>query len=152
MQKKNANPRHCLINFGMRPLPEDSDARSSKRATYWAQLCVISQQCLVTLPQVVFFFGGHSLLQWGKWGVENTHNLLKNSQLVSGQVGTCTQILLLQSPYFFYCIMMVKSEVKVLVTQLCLTLCNPMDYSLPGFSVRGDFPDKNIGMDSHSLL
>ena len=26
---------------------------------------------------------------------------------------------------------------KVLVTQSCLTLCNPMDYSLPGSSVHG---------------
>ena len=26
---------------------------------------------------------------------------------------------------------------KVLVTQSCLTLCNPMDYSLPGFSAHG---------------
>ena len=25
----------------------------------------------------------------------------------------------------------------VLVTQWCLTLCDPMDYSLPGFSVHG---------------
>ena len=31
-----------------------------------------------------------------------------------------------------------KSEkVKVLVAQSCPTLCNPMDYSLPGFSVHG---------------
>ncbi|XP_060271237.1 perilipin-5 isoform X3 [Ovis aries] len=29
------------------------------------------------------------------------------------------------------------SEVKVLVAQSCLTLCNPMDYSLPGSSVHG---------------
>ena len=28
-------------------------------------------------------------------------------------------------------------EVKVLVTQSCLTLCNPMDYSPPGSSVHG---------------
>ena len=27
--------------------------------------------------------------------------------------------------------------VKVLVTQFCLTLSDPMDYSPPGFSVRG---------------
>ena len=27
--------------------------------------------------------------------------------------------------------------VKVLVAQLCLTLCDPMDYNLPGFSVYG---------------
>ena len=28
-------------------------------------------------------------------------------------------------------------KVKVLVTQSCLTLCDPMDYSLPGSSVHG---------------
>ena len=46
---------------------------------------------------------------------------------------------------------MVKSEVKVLVTQSCPTLCNPMDYSLPGFSVHGDFPDKNTGVGCYFL-
>ena len=30
-------------------------------------------------------------------------------------------------------------KVKVLVAQLCPTLCNPMDYSLPGSSVHGLF-------------
>ena len=35
----------------------------------------------------------------------------------------------------FYYDMNVK--VKVLVTQLCLTLCDPMDCSLPGSSVHG---------------
>ena len=30
-----------------------------------------------------------------------------------------------------------------LVTQLCLTLCDPMDYSPPGSSVHGDSPGKN---------
>ena len=33
--------------------------------------------------------------------------------------------------------MKVKNESEV--TQLCLTLSNPMDYSLPGSSVRGIF-------------
>ena len=33
-----------------------------------------------------------------------------------------------------------------LVTQLCLTLCNPVDCSLPGFSVHGDSLGKNTGM------
>ena len=32
-----------------------------------------------------------------------------------------------------------KMSVKVLVTQLCLTLCDPMDYSLPGSSVHASF-------------
>ena len=30
-----------------------------------------------------------------------------------------------------------ESEVKVLVAQLCPTLCDPMNYSLPGSSVHG---------------
>ena len=48
--------------------------------------------------------------------------------------------------------MMVK--VKVLVTQLCLTLCNPMDCSLPGYSLLRpwDFPGKNTGVSCCSLL
>ena len=29
------------------------------------------------------------------------------------------------------------SEVSEVVTQSCLTLCNPVDYSLPGFSSMG---------------
>ena len=41
---------------------------------------------------------------------------------------------------------------KVLVTQLCPTLCNPMDYSPPGSSVHGDSPGKTTGMDCHFLL
>ena len=42
------------------------------------------------------------------------------------------------------------SEVKA--AQSCQTLCNPMDYSLPGTSVHGDSPGKNTGMGSHFLL
>ena len=37
--------------------------------------------------------------------------------------------------------------------QSCLTLCDPMDCSLPGFSVHGfDFPGKNTGVGCHFLL
>ena len=39
-----------------------------------------------------------------------------------------------------------------LVAQLCLTLCDPMDCSPPGASVRGDSPGKHIGMGCHVLL
>ena len=42
--------------------------------------------------------------------------------------------------------------VLCLVTQLCLTLCDPVDCSPPGFCVRGDSPGKNTGVGSHSLL
>ena len=38
------------------------------------------------------------------------------------------------------------------VAQSCPTLCNPMDCSLPGSSVRGIFPGKNTGVSCHSLL
>ena len=39
-----------------------------------------------------------------------------------------------------------------LVTQSCLTLCNFMDCSLPGFSVHGDSPGKNTGVGGHTIL
>ena len=39
-----------------------------------------------------------------------------------------------------------------LVAQSCLTLCNPLDCSLPGSSVRGDSPGKNTGVGCHALL
>ena len=39
-----------------------------------------------------------------------------------------------------------------LVAQLCLTLCDPVDCSLPGSSVRGDSPGKNTGVGCHDLL
>ena len=43
-------------------------------------------------------------------------------------------------------------KVKVLVTQSCSTLCDPVNCSPPGFSVHGDSPDKNTGMGCHALL
>ena len=39
-----------------------------------------------------------------------------------------------------------------LVSQSCLTLCDPMDCSLPGSSVHGDSPGKNTGVGCHALL
>ena len=39
-----------------------------------------------------------------------------------------------------------------LVVQSCLTLCNPVDCSLPGSSVHGHSPGKNSGVDCHALL
>ena len=42
--------------------------------------------------------------------------------------------------------------VLCLVTQSCLTLCDPMDCSSPGSSVHGDSPGKNTGVGCHALL
>ena len=43
-------------------------------------------------------------------------------------------------------------SLKVKAAQSNLTLCDPMDYSLPGSSVHGDSPDKNTGAGCHFLL
>jgi hypothetical protein len=42
--------------------------------------------------------------------------------------------------------------VLCLVPQLCPTLCDPMDCSLPGSSVHEDSPGKNTGVGCHALL
>ena len=42
--------------------------------------------------------------------------------------------------------------VLCLVTQSCLTLCNPMDCSLPGSSEHGDSSGKNTGVGCRSFL
>ena len=39
-----------------------------------------------------------------------------------------------------------------LVTWSCLTLCDPVDCSLPGYSVHGDSSGKNPGVGCHALL
>ena len=41
---------------------------------------------------------------------------------------------------------------KVLAVQLCLTLCDPMDCSLPGSPLHGILQARNTGVGSHSLL
>ena len=45
-----------------------------------------------------------------------------------------------------------NSAVLCLVTQLCPTLCDHMDCSLPVSSVHEDSPGKNTGMGCHALL
>ena len=39
-----------------------------------------------------------------------------------------------------------------LVSQSCLSLCDPMNCSPPGSSVHGDSPGKNTGVGCHALL
>ena len=45
-----------------------------------------------------------------------------------------------------------KVKVKVLVTQSYLTLCYPMDFSLPGSSVHGILQSQILEMVANSLL
>ena len=39
-----------------------------------------------------------------------------------------------------------------LITELCPTVCNPMDCSPPGSSVQGETPGKNTTVGCHGLL
>ena len=41
---------------------------------------------------------------------------------------------------------------KVITTQLCVTICDPMDRSPLGSLCPRDFPGKNTGVSSHFLL
>ena len=43
-------------------------------------------------------------------------------------------------------------KVKVLVAQLCLTLCNPIDYSPPELLFPWKSPGKNSRVGYHSLF
>jgi len=52
--------------------------------------------------------------------------------------------------HFLLQCMKVKSESEV--AQSCPTLSDPMDCSLPGFSVHGIFPGKRTGVGCHCLL
>ena len=40
----------------------------------------------------------------------------------------------------------------MLITQLCLTVCYPMDCSPPGSSVHGNFQTQNTEVGCHTLL
>ena len=44
-----------------------------------------------------------------------------------------------------------KFYLLCLVDQLCLTLYDPMDCSLPDSSVQGDSPGKNTGVGCHAV-
>ena len=39
-----------------------------------------------------------------------------------------------------------------LVAQSCLTVCDSVDCSLPGYSVHGDSPGKNTGVGCHAVF
>ena len=70
--------------------------------------------------------------------------------MVSKKLASCWVIILPQKtpprPMFFITICMHTQSL-----QLCRTLCDPGDYSLPGYS-SWDSPDKNTGVDCHALL
>ena len=55
--------------------------------------------------------------------------------------------------FFWHCqSLRLTCTLLCLITQSYLTLWDPMDYSLPVFSVHGDSPGKSTGMGCHNLL
>ena len=74
--------------------------------------------------------------------------------LLSDSVNSYTILLIPLTPTFI-CILNLSLSLSFslcLVSQSCLTLCNPMDCSLPGSSVHGNSPGKNTGVGTLSLL
>ena len=53
---------------------------------------------------------------------------------------------------FHFLLQYMKEKSESEVAQSCLTLSDPMDCSLPGFSVHGIFPGKSTGVGCHCLL
>ena len=66
------------------------------------------------------------------------------------------QIFLFLFFHFFFLFLLILDlsylKVKMLVTQLCPTLCDPTDCSPPGSSVHGDSPGKNTGVGGCQAL
>ena len=69
---------------------------------------------------------------WWELNVWNSLDLQLNFKVIRFRASCYLRTLLCR------CVVMIWSKVcQVLVTQSCLTLCDPMDYSSPGSSVHG---------------
>ena len=91
------------------------------------KICLLSESSHYSLPQELIsrFTGLLCALQ-------NCLDLITGSEVAK----TFISFLLLQSLGITHCILF-EVKVKVLVAQLCLTLYDPMDCSLPGSSIHG---------------
>ena len=67
-------------------------------------------------------------------------------------ISHCDRILVKRQEIWCHEYVLGQEKELCLVTQLCPTLCDPRDDSLPGSLVSGDSPAKNTGVGSHSLL
>ena len=92
---------------------------------FGTQICLLSESSHYSLPQQLIsrFTGRLCALQ-------NSLDLITGSEVAK----TFISFLLLWSLGITHCILF---EMKVLVAQLCLTLYDPMDCSLPGSSAHG---------------
>ena len=79
---------------------------------------------------------------WGLWGgICSSSSSLTYRWLSLGRVFTrhspCAQVCLQKSPFYGPIELGPTLKMEMLVTQSCVTLCDPMDYSPPGPSLHG---------------
>ena len=107
-----------------------------------------SQMQLSRTMKSLRFYSSYKLVSWPGtlvWVLTEGIRLLGQKQ----------RTLLFLAVYVCLCVCVcvcVHTCVCLHCTQLCLTLSNPIDCSLPGFSVHGDSPGKNTGVGCHDLL
>ena len=65
---------------------------------------------------------------------------------------SCFTVILFQDVSPYPCLSFLCLRMRAESLQSCLTLCNPMDCSLPGSCVHGDSLGKNTGVNCHALL
>ena len=83
---------------------------------------LVSQSCLILLEPLDFSPPGSSV-----------HGILQ------ARILECLAIPFSSGPHFVRTLLQRKSESESEVTQSCPTLCDPMDCSLPGYSIHGIF-------------
>ena len=85
------------------------------------------------------------------YGVTQSRTLLKRLAAAAAAAAASLRRCFL-SNYLSYVLACWGNAVLCLVSQLCLTLCDPMDCSPPGSSVHGYSPGKKTGVGCHALL
>ena len=130
---------------------------SSILDTFWTRRLIF--QCLIFLPfHTVHGVLKARILEW--FAIPSSRNwhlqLLENDQVIHLKSGILAPLVMkFDFDQYWGWGQVWESDMidtVVLVFQLCLTLCNPMDYSPPGSSAHGHSPGKNTGVGCHSLL
>ena len=80
------------------------------------------------------------LISWQPWekGINTTHSSQTSRLKCWEGISQWRQARLLM-PFYLSLVFFVMPKNESEVAQACLTLCNPMDYSLPGLSIHGIF-------------
>ena len=106
-----------------------------------------------SITKNVSLYEGRECLKWSLLGIKYISWTSIDNMDSNGYMGVYHTI---SSLFWFFsvflCLSLSLCAVLCLVTQSCPTLCNPMDCSPSGSSIRGDSPGKNTGVGSHALL